>query len=716
MHDALCRAAPGPGTAADPHRRVRAAQDAADDGRSTPTCGTPTASPDAIAAHDAVLREHCRDLGRDEREIARTVTQDAVIRDTPRPRWPCTTTRRDPRPRREDRLGQRRPLRAARPARQPRSRTPARRYQAVGVDEVIVDLPPPVRPRDHRPDRRGPGRARRLSRRTIPIAAGRRTGTMRRIGLTSTSRVPAIGLALIARCRRHRSGYARIELAGPEGRSGRSRHTRQGPRPLGRHPLGADRSSSDGWKPESIPVPDRAGRSRPRRCSEPMPTATPMPNARWPRSGHRPTGATGRRLGSLTGSRRATPRRHFVIAAMPGALVVSGSVCCTVEEHRAMWWSDDGRDWERLVLPPEMLGVSFLSIAGGPQGFVGVGVSHVGNPNDPAEIGEMWTSPNGRVWEEVDPDAAGIGPGAVSSVAWTGSHWLAVGKQAGGDCLGWRRVAVPRPSRLVQGGGRRPRSDRSRRGRAVWRHPVRGRDPGDRAGAGPTMIAVRCEDALGVGGPARRGAGPVLRVARQRASLVRRWHRLAAASAHRAPARRWGATTGTEWPTAHQSPGDRSRRARTCGRRRRAAEAGSGARPATSWGRGHRSLGTTGDRSAGRRSFRSACTSTTSWSRVAGSSASAIRSGSSRPDPTAWCGSGRSCLSAPPPRSGATAPRPGARPSPTRRWSGGIGSASAALLGIGQHRAAAPFDRGDDLGDPPRRPGRAALDGPGSAR
>ena len=38
--------------------------------------------PDAIAAHDAVLRGHCQDLGRDEREIARTVTQDAVIRDT----------------------------------------------------------------------------------------------------------------------------------------------------------------------------------------------------------------------------------------------------------------------------------------------------------------------------------------------------------------------------------------------------------------------------------------------------------------------------------------------------------------------------------------------------------------------------------------------------------------------------------------------------------
>jgi F420-dependent oxidoreductase-like protein len=38
--------------------------------------------PDAIAASDAVLRAHCQDLGRNEDEIARTVTQDAVIRDT----------------------------------------------------------------------------------------------------------------------------------------------------------------------------------------------------------------------------------------------------------------------------------------------------------------------------------------------------------------------------------------------------------------------------------------------------------------------------------------------------------------------------------------------------------------------------------------------------------------------------------------------------------
>jgi alkanesulfonate monooxygenase SsuD/methylene tetrahydromethanopterin reductase-like flavin-dependent oxidoreductase (luciferase family) len=39
-------------------------------------------SPDMIAASDAILREHCADVGRDERAIGRTVTLDVTIRDT----------------------------------------------------------------------------------------------------------------------------------------------------------------------------------------------------------------------------------------------------------------------------------------------------------------------------------------------------------------------------------------------------------------------------------------------------------------------------------------------------------------------------------------------------------------------------------------------------------------------------------------------------------
>jgi hypothetical protein len=201
----------------------------------------------------------------------------------------------------------------------------------------------------------------------------------------------------------------------------------------------------------------------------------------------------------LDGVAKGDTSEAFVIAAMPGALVVSGGVCCTVEEHRAMWWSDDGRDWERLVLPPEMLGVSFLSIAGGPQGFVGVGVSHVGNPNDPAEIGEMWTSPNGRVWEEVDPDAAGIGPGAVSGVAWTGSHWLAVGKQAGGDT--WDGAVWRSPD--LHGWSRVAAADRDLIGAdEVELYGVAPFAGGILAmgGRGTHDDRVRCEEALGVAG------------------------------------------------------------------------------------------------------------------------------------------------------------------------------------------------------------------------
>jgi hypothetical protein len=188
-----------------------------------------------------------------------------------------------------------------------------------------------------------------------------------------------------------------------------------------------------------------------------------------------------------------------VIAGMPGALVVFGGVCCTIEQH-AMWWSDEGTAWERLVLPLAMQDVTLLSIAGGPQGFVGVGVSHEGDPNDPAEFGEIWASPDGREWVEVDPVRAGIGPGAVVDVAWTGSHWLAVGKQAGGetwdgaawhsaDLLSWSRVAARDPALIGED--------------EVELHRVMPFAGGVLAagGRGTHDDRVRCEDALGITGP-----------------------------------------------------------------------------------------------------------------------------------------------------------------------------------------------------------------------
>ncbi len=189
-----------------------------------------------------------------------------------------------------------------------------------------------------------------------------------------------------------------------------------------------------------------------------------------------------------------------LIAAKPGALVVSGGVCCTVEEQRAMWWSDDGLVWERLVLPLEMQGVVFLSMAGGPDGFVGAGVSQEGNPNDPTERGELWTSPDGRNWERVDPVAAGLDLGAVSDVAWTGTHWVAVGKQAGGetwDGAVWRAPNLGRWSRVAAQDPVLVGADEVELGRVV---PFAG---GILAagGRGTHEDRARCEDALGVAGP-----------------------------------------------------------------------------------------------------------------------------------------------------------------------------------------------------------------------
>ena len=188
----------------------------------------------------------------------------------------------------------------------------------------------------------------------------------------------------------------------------------------------------------------------------------------------------------------------YVIAGMPGALVAFGGVCCTIEQ-RAMWWSHDGTAWERLVLPLAMQDVTLLSIAGGPQGFVGVGVSHEGDPNDPEETGEIWTSPDGRQWTEVEPLAARIGPGSVAGVAWAGTHWLAVGKQAGGetwdgaawrspDLLRWSRVAARDPALVGE--------DEVELNRVV---PFAG---GILAagGRGTHDDRVQCEDALGIGG------------------------------------------------------------------------------------------------------------------------------------------------------------------------------------------------------------------------
>ena len=119
--------------------------------------------PARIADRDAILRGHCAAIGRDEAEIARTVTMDCVIRDDPR----VALATYDALAERHGLKGQlgsdgtRRGLTLWGP--------PAivadgiRAYEAVGVSRGHVDLPPPLRPRDDRAAGRGSGRARHVA-------------------------------------------------------------------------------------------------------------------------------------------------------------------------------------------------------------------------------------------------------------------------------------------------------------------------------------------------------------------------------------------------------------------------------------------------------------------------------------------------------------------------------------------------------------------------
>ena len=82
MHDAICAPRPDPGPTADPHRWLRAHQDAAHDrGSRGPVERLWAAGPDREVSE--VLRQRCDEIGRPFDEIERTVTIHGIVRDSP---------------------------------------------------------------------------------------------------------------------------------------------------------------------------------------------------------------------------------------------------------------------------------------------------------------------------------------------------------------------------------------------------------------------------------------------------------------------------------------------------------------------------------------------------------------------------------------------------------------------------------------------------------
>ena len=149
----------------------------------------------------------------------------------------------------------------------------------------------------------------------------------------------------------------------------------------------------------------------------------------------------------------AEPR---LAAGGPGGVLVAGGICCSMEGP-AMWLAQGVGPLERVQLPPAVRNAWFTDIEAGPPGFVVVGATKAGDPNDPDFTGAIWTSPDGVEWSTVDPVAAGLVPGTVDDVTWTGRDWIAVGKHDDGktsdgavwrsdDGVTWRRIALDDPA------------------------------------------------------------------------------------------------------------------------------------------------------------------------------------------------------------------------------------------------------------------------------
>ena len=136
-----------------------------------------------------------------------------------------------------------------------------------------------------------------------------------------------------------------------------------------------------------------------------------------------------------------------LLAGGPRGMVVFGGTCCGAQ-GRAIWYSPDGRAWERVALEPSVFdGSEIAAVRAGDSGFVAVG-SRSGRA-------AIWRSDDGRTWTSVGGAAAGLGRGAIADVAAVHGRLLAVGSQDDGktydgalwespDGADWRRLPTDR--------------------------------------------------------------------------------------------------------------------------------------------------------------------------------------------------------------------------------------------------------------------------------
>lgn len=121
------------------------------------------------------------------------------------------------------------------------------------------------------------------------------------------------------------------------------------------------------------------------------------------------------------------------IVESPGGLLALaypyGDTCGGPESVAAMWSSSDGLRWHRLAMPNDFGSGQVRTVAGGPAGFVALGVR-----SDSTQA--IWTSPDGRAWTRGKLPRVSSGTLALDEVASVEGGFVLVGSVLGEEGCG----------------------------------------------------------------------------------------------------------------------------------------------------------------------------------------------------------------------------------------------------------------------------------------
>ena len=145
----------------------------------------------------------------------------------------------------------------------------------------------------------------------------------------------------------------------------------------------------------------------------------------------------------------------YTVIEIPGGLLAGGEVATGLRTTAALWYSENGQEWERVADDP--------AVFGGPDVFGGTRINDlatdgttivaVGSDDTDGAGGAVWVSSDGRHWEKVtDPGGVFTSSGYLHARAVTagGPGFVAVGNEVGGPDRGVAAVWVSTDGRSWQ--------------------------------------------------------------------------------------------------------------------------------------------------------------------------------------------------------------------------------------------------------------------------